>query len=118
VEVLGTSVQRIAATESISIPFLWSILHKQSFYPYHIQQVEALIPPERCVREVFCQWFLAKCTVITESVTNIQFTDEVGFTRGGIVNFRNTHAWVDDNPYTTVASRHQHQFSIMSKWAS
>jgi hypothetical protein len=28
------------------------------------------------------------------------------------VNFHNTSAWVDDNPNTAVASRHQHWISI------
>jgi hypothetical protein len=48
----------------------------------------------------------------TQFVPNILFTDEAGFTRDGIVNFHNTHVWVDDNPHTTVASRRQHRFSI------
>jgi hypothetical protein len=28
------------------------------------------------------------------------------------VNFHNTHVWLNDNPHTFVASRHQHRFSI------
>jgi hypothetical protein len=45
-------------------------------------------------------------------IAKIMFTDVAGFTRDGIGNFRNTHVWMDDNPHTTVASRHQHRFSI------
>jgi hypothetical protein len=45
-------------------------------------------------------------------VANIPSTDEAGFTRDGIMNSYNTHMWADDNPYTTVAPRDQHPFSI------
>jgi hypothetical protein len=60
----------------------------------------------------FCQQILAKCFVNTQFVANILFADEAGFTRNGIVNFNNAHVWVDDNPHATVASRHEHRFSI------
>jgi hypothetical protein len=59
-------------------------------------------------RVVFCQWLLAKCIVSTQFVANILFTDEEGFTRDGIMNFHDTHLRVDENPHTTMASRHQH----------
>jgi hypothetical protein len=45
-------------------------------------------------------------------VANVLITDEAEFTRDSVVNFQNTHVWVDNNSHTTVASRHQHQFSI------
>jgi hypothetical protein len=47
-----------------------------------------------------------------EFVANTLFTDEAGVTRGDIVNCHNTHIWMNDNPHTTLASRHQHRFSI------
>jgi hypothetical protein len=40
------------------------------------------------------------------------FVDQTGFTRYGIVNFRNTHVWLDINPHTNVASTYHHPFSI------
>jgi hypothetical protein len=73
--------------------------------------VQAVTPPDHNARVVFCQWLLAKCNANTQFVANILFTNEAAFTRDGIVNFQNTHLWVDDNPHTTMASRHQHQFS-------
>jgi hypothetical protein len=108
----GTSERRTAAAEGIGVPLVWKILYEQSLYPYHIQQVQALTPPDDHARVVYCHWLLAKCIVNSRFVPNILFTDEAGFTRAGIVNFHNIHVWVDDNPHTTVASRHQHQFSI------
>jgi hypothetical protein len=44
--------------------------------------------------------------------------DEEGFTRDDIVNFHNTHVWVDNNPPTSP--RHQNimiDFPSMSGWA-
>jgi hypothetical protein len=67
--------------------------------------------PDHRVRVVFCQWLLAKCVANTQFVANIIFNENAGFTRDGIVNFHNTHVWVDDNPHTIVTSRHQHRFS-------
>jgi hypothetical protein len=61
---------------------------------------------------VYCHWLLEKYVVNPRFVANILFTGEAGFTREGIVNFHNIHVWVDDNPHTTVASIHQHRFSI------
>jgi hypothetical protein len=74
--------------------------------------VQTLIPPDHPARVEFCQWLLANCVVNTQFIANILFTDEAGFTRDGIVNVDNTHVWVDDNPHTTIASRHQHLISI------
>jgi hypothetical protein len=106
-----TSVRRIAAAEGIDVPLVWRIFHEQPLYPYHIQQMEALTPNHH-VRVVVCQWLLAKCVVNTQFVANVLFTNEAGFTRDGIMHVHITHVWVDDNPHTTMASRHQHQFSI------
>jgi hypothetical protein len=107
----GTSMWRILAAEDIGVALIWRILHEQSRYPYHIQQVQALTPPDCCARAVFCQWHLAKCIVNTQFVAIVLFSDNAGFTRDRIVNSHNTHVWADDNPHTTVASRHQHRFS-------
>jgi hypothetical protein len=88
----GANVQRIAAAEGISVPLVWRILHVQSLYPYNLQQVQALTPPEHCAKGVLCEWLLTNCcVVITQFVANILFTEEVGFTRDGIMTFHNTY---------------------------
>jgi hypothetical protein len=110
-EVPRTSVRRIAAAEGIGVPLVWRIAHEQSLYPYHFQRVQALTPPDHRARVVFCLWLLAKCLINTQFVAYILFTDEAGFTRECIVSFHHAHVWVDDNPHTTVAARHQHRFS-------
>jgi hypothetical protein len=87
-EDLRTSVQRISAAKGISGPLVWRTIHEHSLYSY-IRQLQALTPPDHCVRALFCQWLLAKCIIDTQFAANILFTDEVGFTRDGIVNFHN-----------------------------
>jgi hypothetical protein len=44
------------------------------------------------------------------------FTDEAAFTRDGIVNFHNLHAWADVSPHNILESRHQQRFSL-NIWA-
>jgi ligand-binding SRPBCC domain-containing protein len=43
-----------------------------------------------------------KMLLSIQFVANILFTDEAGVAMVSIVNFHNTHDWVDDNPSTTV----------------
>jgi hypothetical protein len=43
----GTGVRRIAAAEGIGVSLAWRIHHEPSLYPYHIQRVQALTPPDR-----------------------------------------------------------------------
>jgi hypothetical protein len=73
--------------------------------------VQALTPDHRA-RLVFRLWLLAKCAVNPQFVVNVMFTDEAGFTRDCAVNFRRTHVWTDDNPDTTVTSKHQHRLFV------
>jgi hypothetical protein len=60
--------------------------------------VQAVTLPDHHARVTFCQRLLAKCVANTWFAANILLTD-------GIVNFHNTHVWVDDNPHTTMASK-------------
>jgi hypothetical protein len=40
------SVRRTAAAEGLSVSLVRRIFHEQPVYPYHIEQVQALIPPD------------------------------------------------------------------------
>jgi hypothetical protein len=70
-----TSVRRIAAAEGIGVPLVWIILQEQSLYPYHIQRVQALTPPDHRASVVYFHWLLTKCVVNPWFVANILFTD-------------------------------------------
>lgn len=101
-----------AAAEGISVTLVWRILQEQSLYPYHIQRLQILTPPDHHARVGFCQWHLTKCIVNMQFVASILFTDKTGFTRNSILNFHNIHMWVGNNTHSTVASRHQQRVSI------
>jgi len=108
----GTSIRRIAAQIDISPRLIWRTLKEQLLYPYHIQRVQTLNPPDFRARLEFCRWILRKQARNVNLIANILFTDEAGFTRDGIFNFHNTHQWADENPHAIVESRHQQRFSL------
>jgi hypothetical protein len=77
----------------------------------------SLPPPDHCAR-VACKWLLTKSTVNTQFVPTILFTEEAGFTWGSIVNFHNTHVWVDKNPPLLWHQDFNIDFLSMSGWES
>jgi hypothetical protein len=60
----------------------------------------------------FCQWLLQQHAV-DPGFPPLMFTDEAGFSRDGIINFRVSHG---ENTHDTFQSRHQRRFSI-NLWA-
>ena len=65
-------------------------------------------PEDYAKRLEFCRWINSNHRV----VSRILFTDEATFTREGINNSRNSHAWADENPHATVESNFQHRFTV------
>ncbi|KAL2731730.1 transposase-like protein, partial [Vespula squamosa] len=49
-------------------------------------------------------------------LSTILFTDEVEFSRDGIMNFHNAHHWAEDNPHAILHSKHQQQLNV-NLWA-
>jgi hypothetical protein len=70
--------------------------------------LQTFTPPDHHARVVFCQ---QRCILSLYFVANVLFIDEARFTMDGIGKFHYTYVWMDDNPHTTMASRHQHRFS-------
>ncbi|EZA54311.1 hypothetical protein X777_06135, partial [Ooceraea biroi] len=64
-------------------------LREQQLYPFHIQQVQALITPDYDSRLAFCRFILRKVEENPDFAANILFTDETIFTDNGIINFHN-----------------------------
>lgn len=95
---------------------VWKVLREQQLYPYHIQKVQALKATDYEPRVIFSEWFLGRCNQDAMFLNKVLFTDEAGFTRDGIINFRNMHEWAEDNPHAVVERHHQDKFSI-NVWA-
>lgn len=109
----AVSTREIANHLETSRSTVWRVLSEQLLHPYHVQRVQALSPAtDYGPRVNFCRWFLRKCADDVNFGSMILFTDEAGFRRDGIVNFRNGHVWADENPHAIVQSRHQQQFNL------
>ena len=98
--------------EGISARSAWRILHHQLLYPYHIQRVQDLQNRDFLPRLAFCQQIRQQSALDLQFLNNILFTDEVGFTRGGIFNFHNCHVWAAVNPNEVKQACHQKCFSF------
>jgi hypothetical protein len=83
---------------------------RQVVYPYHDQTVH-LEPGNHSQRMDLCFWIQAH----PEMVGVILFNDQAFFTRYGVNNSRNVHAWSNDNPHETSVTNFQRIFS-MNVW--
>ena len=60
----------------------------------------------------FCSWFLQQSTITPNLSANVLFTHEAIFTRDGVFNLHNYHAWASSNPHATRQHAFQERFSI------
>ena len=63
-------------------------LKEQQLYPYHIQKVQDLLPPDLDQRLRFCRFITEQIQEKVNFANQILFMDEAFFTRIGIINFR------------------------------
>lgn len=112
----STSTREIAREVGVSHFVVWRTLKENLLYPYHVQRVQSLSVNDYLPRVNFCRWLLQQVAQNRRFHTTILMTDECCFTRGGILNFHNTHAWADQNPHMIREQNFQHRFSI-NVWA-
>lgn len=75
---------------------------------HHVQRVQELQETGVAV----CRWLRQQCLNNAVFGATLLFTYLVSFTRDGIVNLHNVHAWAEENSHVTRVERHHHQFSI------
>lgn len=107
-----TSTRAIANQVGVSQKKVWTTLHENQLYPFHVQRVQALQPEDFPRRVEFCEWFLQQQRNNQHFTRKILAMDESTFTRNGITNFRNTHVWSIDNPHSIRRTNFQHRFSV------
>jgi Transposase. len=112
----GESVRRAANQLQLSRMSVWRVLKENGLYAYHLQKVQHLMPEDLPRRLEFCRIILNHHQHNVEFISSILFTDEATFTRDGLLNLHNAHAWSDENPHATIDSHHQHRFSV-NVWA-
>jgi hypothetical protein len=108
----SVSVRRVSNRVRDSRMTVWRTVHDYGFYPFHVQNVQALRPNDYFARENFCNWLLRN----QELFTKMLFTDEAIFSRDGITNTRYTHVWSNDNPHATKETHFQTLFSVNFWW--
>jgi hypothetical protein len=84
----------VRVLEELQDVFVFSTLHAEGMYPYHVQRVQHLGPGDFAERMEFCKWLNASCQLHRY----ILFTDEAQFNRDGVNNTHNCHVWADGNP--------------------
>lgn len=107
-----TSTRRLSCRFNISQTSVWRILREQQLYSFHVTPVQDLLPQDYNNRKEFCQWLVRQKSVDRNFLKRILVTDESCFTRNGVVNFRNTHIWAEENPHEVAVTHFQHTFSF------
>ena len=104
-----------AAAHHLGIPdhvAVWRVLHQDKLHPYHFQKVQDLLPQDHIPRVNFARWALNKVERDEHFFNRVLFTDEATFTRAGVFNTHNMHAWHDANPQNVHRFRYQHRFTV------
>ena len=111
-----TSIRRVASRLNVDQKTVCRILPNQQLHPYHPQGVQTMRPELFVPRVNFCRWFLQDCVVERDFPRWILFTDEAKFTRKGVINFRNSHVWANENSRNTRPQGFQQRYGF-SMWA-
>ncbi|KAG5893606.1 hypothetical protein JTB14_019277 [Gonioctena quinquepunctata] len=107
-----TSTRIIAEALNSTQSTVWRIIHDQQFHPYHIQEIQALLPRDFLQRITMRQWFLRKLAENPQFSRYVHFADEANFSRNAITNFHNNHVWALENPHAVSERHYQYQFSV------
>lgn len=106
------STRRMAAGTGVSKSSVLRVFHQEKLYPYHFTPVQNLRNNDLPNRLRFAQFCRNQQNDDPMFLNKVLFTDEATFTRRGIFNFRNKHAWDIENPNLVVDRHFQHEFKI------
>ena len=96
-----TSIRVIAREHGLSYSTVQRILKEEKLHAYHYTCVQDLREEDYPRRRAFCENFLRRVEDDPEFPSRVIFSDESLFTREGIFNCHNMHAWNDENPRVT-----------------
>lgn len=106
----STSIRRCSAELGISRKVIWKTLAANKRHSYHCQPVQHLLPADMSHRRAFCDWFLSRTNKDPQFLQNILWTDEAIFTKKTVLDQRNGHVWLHENPGTICKQDIQHDF--------
>lgn len=94
-----TSTYELARNHGISRKSVQTILHKNKFHPYKIQNHHELNEDDFDRRLQFCESILQKISTQNNFLDSLVFSDEATFCLNGTVNRHNCRYWSDSNPH-------------------
>nr|CAI5818484.1 unnamed protein product [Callosobruchus analis] len=107
----STSSRLVATQLGISKSTVNRVTREQQLHPYHLQPIQALLPPDYAARVHFCEIIRHKRQEDLYFTSRILFTDDA-FTRSGVTNLHNRHVYADVNPQAIVERHFQHELRI------
>lgn len=111
-----TSIRVVAREHDFSPATVHRILQEEKLHAFHYTRVQHLLPEDYHARRIFCENFLRKVQQDRRYASRVIFSDESLFTREGIFNSHNMHAWSDENPRVTRSRSFQTRWKI-NLWA-
>ncbi|KAJ8918518.1 hypothetical protein NQ315_015225 [Exocentrus adspersus] len=106
------STRRISMETGVSKSTVWKTLNKEGLHPYHFTPVQNLLQTDFPARQDFAHFCRLQQNADPMFLNKVLFTDEATFTRRGVFNFRNKHAWDLENPHLVSERHFQHEFKI------
>ena len=67
-------------------------------YPYKVQIVHQLLPPDEVQRKAFSEWIINMCRDDNNFLEHLIASDEAHFNLSGYVNKQNIRFWARENP--------------------
>lgn len=107
-----TSTRRVSIATGTSQSKVVRVLRRDFRHAYHLQPVQGLQPGDELRRVNFCRWILNSLDNNRDFLSHILWTDELCFTRRGVVNFHNQHVWANENPHAIRPRKFQNSFSV------
>lgn len=111
-----TSIRVVAREHDFSPATVHRILQEEKLHAFHYTRVQHLLPEDYHARRIFCENFLRKVQQDRRYSSRVIFSDESLFTREGIFNSHNMHAWSEENPRVTRSRSFQTRWKI-NLWA-
>jgi hypothetical protein len=111
-----TNIRILAREHDLSYSTVQRILKQETLHAYHYSSVQDLREEDYPRRKLFCENFLRRVDEDPEFPFCVIFSDESLFTREGIFNSHNMHAWSDENPRVTRFRSFQTRWKI-NVWA-
>lgn len=109
------SSRQVSSQLNISQTSVRRVITKENHHPYHILNVQGLLPQDCQSRTDFFECFQSKLQLVPDFLNSLFWTDESTFHRNGFANRRNTHYYSTQNPIVARETKHQYRW-VLNVW--